>query len=82
MTLRHGATTSRRPVQQYAWRHWGSTTTLCHILLVFTNYIAWSRARSQILVCVYWSDFDGVFLLGVRTFGVCTLELSTHWSRA
>jgi hypothetical protein len=22
-----GATTSRRPVQQYAWRHWGSTTT-------------------------------------------------------
>jgi hypothetical protein len=23
-----GATTSRRPVQQCAWRHWGSTTTL------------------------------------------------------
>jgi hypothetical protein len=37
-----GATTSRRPVQQYAWRHWGSPTTLTQ------------QRKSVLHVCCIW----------------------------
>jgi hypothetical protein len=35
-----------------------------------------SFARKGILLYVHWSDFDWVFLLIVRKFGVCTLEIT------
>jgi alkylhydroperoxidase family enzyme len=37
-----GATTSRRPVQQYAWHHWGSPTTLTQ------------QRKSVLHVCCIW----------------------------
>jgi hypothetical protein len=37
-----GATTSRRPVQQYAWRHWGSPMTLTQ------------QRKSVLHICCIW----------------------------